>query len=43
MVYTKGIKLIEYKELMEEWDWDKNNELNFCPDKLTHGSNKKAW
>lgn len=43
MVYTKGIKLIEYKELMEEWDLHKNKERNLYPDKLTHGSNKKAW
>ncbi|MBO5454239.1 MAG: hypothetical protein J6A69_09810 [Clostridia bacterium] len=30
-------------QLMAEWDWEKNNELNFNPEKLTLGSNKKAW
>ena len=29
--------------LMAEWDWEKNNELGFYPDKLTCGSGKKAW
>ena len=29
--------------LMEEWDWEKNNESNFSPDVLTLGSNKKVW
>ena len=28
---------------MAEWDWEKNNELGLRPDKLTYGSNKKAW
>mgnify|MGYP002513226043 CR=1 FL=1 len=26
---------------MSEWDWDANAELD--PNKLTSGSNKKAW
>ena len=30
-------------QLMAEWDWEKNNELNFNPDELTLGSHKKAW
>ena len=29
--------------LMEEWDWEKNNELNLVPNKLTLGSNKRAF
>ena len=29
--------------LMAEWNWEKNNELGFYPDKLTCGSAKKAW
>ena len=29
--------------LMEEWDWEKNEELGFDPHNLTSGSNKKAW
>ena len=28
---------------MAEWDWEKNNELNFNPDELTLGSHKKVW
>ena len=31
------------KELMGEWDWEKNNLLGLFPDKLSHKSNKKAW
>ncbi|MDD5902392.1 MAG: zinc-ribbon domain-containing protein [Oscillospiraceae bacterium] len=30
-------------QLMAEWDWEKNNELNFNPDELTLGSHKKVW
>ena len=30
-------------QLMSEWNWEKNNELNFNPEILTLGSNKKAW
>ena len=30
-------------QLMAEWDWEKNNELGFEPNKLTCGSDKKAW
>ena len=29
--------------LMAEWDWEKNFELGFEPNKLTCGSGKKAW
>jgi len=29
--------------LMQEWDWAKNNELGFDPQKLTFGSGKKVW
>ena len=29
--------------LMEEWDWEKNEELGFDPQNLTSGSNKKVW
>lgn len=32
--------LINNKELINKWDWNKNNNLN--PSKLTIGSNKKA-
>jgi hypothetical protein len=30
-------------QLMAEWNWEKNSELNFDPKTLTLGSNKKAW
>lgn len=29
--------------LMDEWNHEKNNELNFYPDKITLGSGKKVW
>lgn len=29
--------------LMQEWDWEKNNALEFDPETLTLGSNKKVW
>ena len=29
--------------LMAEWNWEKNNELGFDPNKLTCGSDKKPW
>ena len=29
--------------LMEEWDWEKNEELGFDPQNITVGSNKKVW
>lgn len=35
--------IINNPTLMAEWDWDKNNELNLIPEKLTLCSNKKAW
>ncbi len=30
-------------QLMSEWNWEKNNELNFDPKKLTLGSGQKVW
>ncbi len=30
-------------KLMAEWNWEKNNELDFNPKTLTLGSNKKVW
>jgi len=30
-------------QLMNEWNWEKNSELNFDPKTLTLGSNKKVW
>ncbi len=33
--------LIDNSELMAEWNWDKNTDLD--PNSLTVGSNKKAW
>ncbi len=33
----------ENAQLMAEWNWEKNSELNFEPKTLTLGSNKKVW
>lgn len=33
----------ENAQLMAEWNWGKNTELNFDPSQLTLGSNKKVW
>lgn len=30
-------------QLMTEWNWEKNDNLNLFPDQLACGSNKKAW
>lgn len=30
-------------ELMSCWNWEKNNQLGFFPDKLTVGSGRKVW
>lgn len=35
--------VIEFENLIKEWDWDKNNELGLYPDNLTTGSDKKVW
>lgn len=29
--------------LINEWDWEKNNELGLDPEKITLGSEKQAW
>ncbi|MBO5757746.1 MAG: zinc-ribbon domain-containing protein, partial [Clostridia bacterium] len=33
----------ENAQLMVEWDWEKNDELNFDPKTLTLGSHNKVW
>ncbi len=35
--------VIDNKELMKEWDWDKNNEIDLNPNTLTLGSHQKIW
>ena len=35
--------VIDNAELMAEWDWEKNNKLNFDPQTLTLGSGQKVW
>ena len=35
--------IIDNAKLMAEWNWEKNNELDFDPKTLTLGSGKKAW
>ena len=34
--------VIENEELMKEWDWNKNQGLNYNPSQITLGSNKKT-
>ena len=29
-------------DLIDEWDWEKNNELGFYPDQITLGSGKRV-
>jgi len=43
MMVAKNKYLISYENLMKEWDWKENNKLGLDPNKLTYGSNKKAW
>lgn len=40
---AKQPKVIENEELIKEWDWEKNNELGFNPNKLTCGSQYNVW
>ena len=35
--------IIEYDHLMKEWNWEKNNQLGFMPNKITYGSTKPIW
>ena len=35
--------VIDNAELMAEWNWEKNNGLDFDPMQLTLGSHKKVW
>lgn len=35
--------VINFPQLMEQWDFDKNNNLGYDPTKITLGSNKKVW
>lgn len=35
--------VIDYPNLMAEWDWNKNNEINLDPSKITHGSKSYAY
>lgn len=41
-IYKKPISQT-HKELMKEWDYEKNDELGLDPEKLTKGSKKKPW
>lgn len=38
-----GTLAYERPDLLEEWDYEKNNELGLDPTKLLIGSHKKAW
>ena len=35
--------VIDYPTLIDEWDWEKNNELKIYPDNITYGSTKKVF
>ena len=35
--------IINNAELMAEWDWEKNNQLDLLPNELATGSGKKVW
>ncbi len=35
--------LTDFIDLMKEWDWEKNNEINLDPTKITHGSKTYAY
>lgn len=35
--------IIDNPVLMAEWDWEKNKNLNYNPESITLGSNKKVW
>ena len=35
--------LIDNKELMKEWNYEKNKKLNINPQNITTGSSKKVW
>ena len=35
--------IINNKKLIDEWNWDKNNEIGLNPEKITCGSQKKVW
>lgn len=35
--------LINEEEIMKDWVWKENNNINLDPQKLTYGSNKKAF
>ena len=35
--------IVEDNDLMQEWNWNKNNKLGFNPDTLTFSSAKKVW
>ena len=30
-------------QLMSEWNWEKNDEVNLNPEESSLGSHKKAW
>lgn len=35
--------LIDFPEIMKDWDWDKNNDIELDPATITHSSKKRAW
>lgn len=37
------VTVAENPKLIAEWDWEKNQEIGLNPQKLSEGSNKRAW
>lgn len=35
--------IIDFPDLMAEWDWERNAQAGLVPSELTHGSKKKVW
>lgn len=40
---SNKIYITQSPKLLDEWNWDKNNEIGLYPNNLLIGSNKKAW
>ncbi len=32
-----------HPNLLDEWDYEKNNKLRIFPEKVSHGSHEKVW
>ena len=44
MGFIKPYKYVsDYPELMEDWDWERNNKLGLDPTKITFGAADRPW